>query len=89
MESRHGTASGVVQTVTFTEDAGSVTVIARSATLTDAIYFTIDGTAPSVAGDDTYVAVPNVPVRIDAQGTGAPVVKFISNATPGYSIVVD
>ena len=89
MEARHGTASGSVTTVTLTQDAGAITVISRSTTLTDAIYFTIDGSTPAVAGNDTYVAVPNAPITVDAQGIGAPVVKLISNASPGYSVIAE
>lgn len=90
MESRHGTLTGgAVTTVTLTEDATNVTVIVRSTTLTDAIYFTVDGTAPSAAGNDTYVAVPNVPATVNARGGSAPVVKLISSTTPGYSVIAE
>jgi hypothetical protein len=87
MESRHGSASGSVATITLTDDASHITVICRSATLTDTIYFTIDGSTPAVAGDDTYVAVPNVPGIAPASGISGNTVKLISNATPGYSVV--
>lgn len=89
MESFHGTAGGSVTTLTFAGDHFVITVFSRSATATDVIYYTIDGTTPTVGGANTYVVTPAMSQTIDARGVNAPVVKLISNATPGYSVIAD
>jgi hypothetical protein len=51
------------------------------------IYFTVDGTTPTVAGDDCFV----LPAAMGSLEVGAPkgtptVVKLISSGTPTYSV---
>lgn len=52
----------------------------------DAIYFTTDGTDPTVAGDDTHV-VPGTIGYLEVFSK-TPVVKLISSGTPKYSVRV-
>jgi hypothetical protein len=77
--------AATVDTVTFLQDVGSVEVYGDG---TSAIYFTIDGTVPTVAGGAMYELPAGGPsVRtITASGGTAPVVKLISSGTPKYSV---
>lgn len=90
MESIHGTLVGtVVSTESLTVTAGdTVTVGMRSGT--GPIYFTVDGTTPTVAGADTFVVgftgYESVTVRVPA--SNAQTVKLISTTADTYSVVV-
>lgn len=90
----HGTLDGTdVDSVTLTQSASQFTIVNRAGT--HEIYFTVDGTTPSVAGDNTYV-VPaaimalSVPVIQPAPGLGnqPPGVKvlLIAGASQTYSV---
>lgn len=87
---KHATmaAATTVETVTLTDLAtkrGEVEVVNRDGVA--AIYFTVDGAAPTVAGDDCYVlpaAVGSLIVKSPANV--AAVVKLISDGTPQYSV---
>lgn len=89
IESKHGTlVSNTVTTLTFTRDCTTIAVWSTSTGDADRVYFTIDGTTPTVKGDNTYLASwGGQSTIIDAVGTGAPVVKLIATGTPGYSVV--
>ena len=76
-----------VDTVTLDHVTAKVEIINRSGTAE--IYYTLDGTAPTVAGDDCYV----VPAAISSAVRANPqvdqnqlVVKLISSGTPTYSV---
>lgn len=76
-----------VDTVTFTDDVDAVQVLNLSGTA--AIYFTIDGTAPTVAGVNTYVlpAATGASLTVSIAPAGSITsVKLISSGTPQYSV---
>jgi hypothetical protein len=58
---------------------------------TGVIYATIDGTAPTVQGADTFVVPANGEPRIFSfpQGVSSKPVKLISSGTPSYSVEYD
>lgn len=78
--------AATVDTITFTgRDCDAVEVVTDG---TAAVYVTVDGTTPTVAGANTYpLPAASVPVsRIMSVGSaGATVVKVISAGTPVYS----
>lgn len=83
----HGTlVAATVDTVTFTGiDFNEVEVLNRNGAAE--IYFTVDGTAPTVGGTNCYVlpaAITSAIVGVPT--TGATVVKLISAGTPTYSV---
>lgn len=75
----------VADTVTFTEDQGQIEVISDGAA---ALYYTVDGDTPTVAGGHCYCQpIGVVSVReVDAPRQKATVVKLISSGTPTYSV---
>lgn len=86
--SKHATlaAAGTAETVNFSDNVQSVEVVNRTGTAD--IYFTIDGSTPTVGGDNTYV----VPAALGAaqrigSAPGTDVVKLISASTQAYSVV--
>ena len=78
--------ASTVDTVTFANDRGTVRV--TNDTGTAAIFFTVDGSTPTVNGAATY----RVPASVGASasvgsGSGATkTVKLISSGTPTYSV---
>lgn len=81
---KHATLVGsTVDTVNLSMSGGTVVVRNRDAVGGDVLYFTIDGTTPTAAGDDTYFCGPGESVVIDAI---CPAVKLISAGTPDYSV---
>lgn len=83
MQSRHVTLDAdTVETVSISAEVEFIEVLVRTADA--AVFFTVDGTDPEVAGNDTYVAlgVGGLTVRIGAQST----VKMISSGTPDVSV---
>lgn len=89
----HGTLSAnTVDTITLSAWSRYVLVINKSS---DIIYATTDGTAPTVAGDDTYCVPSNSSKLLFNEGvepepalgvTAGTVVKLISSGTPAYSV---
>lgn len=90
----HGIALGAaaVDTVTFPRWVPEVEITSHS---TSAIYFTVDGSTPTVGGAGTHVLPPAVSTRtvktprVDSPSTqarGVTVVKLISAGTPTYSV---
>lgn len=53
---------------------------------TDALYFTIDNTAVTVAGDDTYYVAPGTSVVVEGAARSVPVVRLISSGNCDYSV---
>jgi hypothetical protein len=80
-------AASTVDTVTFTDDVARVTIISDG---TSAIYYTVDGSTPTVAGGNCYL-LPAGAVSADTRtprdvaGSGT-VVKLISTGVATYSV---
>ena len=86
--------AATVDTVTLSVVSSTVEVVNRGAT--GDIFLTLDGTAPTVSGDDTFVVAANTarvfgnPLGIvDAPHGDTPTttVKLISSGTPSYSVL--
>ena len=87
MKSSHGTLTlTVVSTVNLSQtNANSVAVHFRSGT--GPIYFTVDGSTPTVGGADTYVVHANLPVRsVPLPTTDTQQIKLISASSDDYSV---
>jgi hypothetical protein len=83
--SKHGTLSAnTVDTVIFSSRPTSTEVRNLSSTAT--IFFREDGTAPTVAGDDTYRLAPGETLQVDAENVEPPQIQLISSGTPDYSV---
>lgn len=66
-----------------------VSVYSTSAAHTGAAFFTVDGTAPTVSGDDTYVAIGGtIGKTVQVGGETSVVVKIISPAALAFSVEV-
>lgn len=85
---KHGTlVAATVATVTLTPNAKFVEVVNRGS---DDIYFRLDGTDPTVAGDDTYVVPGGGFTRVrNNDRDGSVSVKLISSGTPAYSVALE
>jgi hypothetical protein len=91
VQARHGTlVAATVTTVTLgtaKADSEQVEVLNRDGAAE--IYFTVDGTTPTVAGDDTEMLPASIgSVRVIASTSGQAVVKLISSGTPKYTVRV-
>lgn len=78
--------ANTVATVNLTTNAGTIEVVNRDGVAE--VYFTTDGSTPTIAGDDTYMlvaAVGSVTVPDDTSGATS-VVKLISAGTPKVSV---
>lgn len=80
--------AATVDTVTFDSEVGQVEVLSHDGS--SPIYFTVDGSTPTVAGAGTFVlpaavGALEVPVAYNAAG-GDTAVKLISAGTPTYSV---
>jgi hypothetical protein len=74
-----------VDTVTFEDDLRYVEIISHDGTA--AIYFTVDGSTPTVAGANCYVYPPAIGVvKAQSPQQGETVVKLISSGTPTISV---
>lgn len=84
--SKHATLAGsTVDTVTFQQRWPAVEVNNRSSS--GDIYFTVDGTAPTPAADNTYFVGPGQALVVDLPHASDPdSVKLISTGTPSYSV---
>lgn len=52
----------------------------------DPIYFTVDGTTPTVQGDDTHVCPGGQWVRVEGPRGSSTAVKLISAGAPDYGV---
>lgn len=80
-------AADAVDNVTISKPGDEVEVTNRDGSAE--LYFTIDGTDPTVGGDDTFVLPAAICSRIVSQDQDASpvrVVKLISSGTPAYSV---
>lgn len=77
--------ANTTDTVAFHRDADKVRVTNVSGT--SAIYFTVDGSDPTVGGQGTYwlPASALFSRTVDVQGGGETTVKIKSSGTPSYS----
>ena len=74
------TTANVVDTVTFNARVSVVEIISMDGA--DEIYFTLDGTDPTVGGDNTYVMPAALgSARVPVPGSGNTVFKMVT-ATP-------
>lgn len=77
--------ANTIETVTFTEDLPNSEVISDG---TAAVYYTLDGTTPTVGGNNCYV-LPAGAACVDSRyvrTAGNTVVKLISTGTPTVSV---
>jgi hypothetical protein len=77
--------ASTVDTVTFAEDVQEVEIVTDGAA---ALYVTVDGSTPTVAGANTWLLPATASVRVlRAQvGNNGTVVKLISSGAPTYSV---
>ena len=84
--SKHATlTAATVDTVTIGGNE-AVEVLNRSAS--DTIYFTTDGSTPTVGGDDTFIVGAGQSVVIPGRRVSGEAVKLISSAAADYSVTV-
>lgn len=87
---KHATmaAAATAESVTLTDLAtkrGEVEVVNRDGVAS--IFFTVDGTTPTVLGDDCYVLPAAVgSLIVNSPKDVAAVVKIVSDGTPQYSV---
>jgi hypothetical protein len=78
-------AAAQVKTVRFAEDLNSVDVISDG---TAAVYYTLNGSTPAVAGSNCYL-IPAGAIGVDTREpptSGPTLVKLISEGTPVISV---
>jgi len=76
--------AATVDTVTFDRDCDAVEVYKDG----PAVYFTVDGSTPTVAGNNSY-ELPGTgegALEVEVPTSGDTVVKLISSGTPTYSV---
>ena len=86
MDSEHATlVAATVYTVTLDGDYPKVEVLNRDGTAE--IYFTVDGSTPTVGGAGTFVLPATIgTIEVPVRTSGATVVKLISAGTPKFSV---
>jgi len=80
---KHATLSAATVDTVNLAYSGSVLRV-RNRSTTDPFYFTIDGTEPTVAGDETYFVGASENVTLEAVIVST--VKLISSGTPDYTV---
>jgi hypothetical protein len=75
--------ASTVDTVTFAGDLSGVEVVNEGTT---GIYFTVNGTAPTVGSQAAYYVPPTSVRTVPSGEAGGTVVKLISSGTPKYSV---
>ena len=83
-KSKHQTlAANTVDTVTLSQDHWYVEV---SNWGVDRLYFTVDGSTPTVGGDDTWVVGGGGSLRVATGGPSAEAYKLICASPNAYSV---
>lgn len=81
---KHGTlTSNTVATVDLGVDADTVEVVNRG---TQDIYFRIDGTNPTVAGDDCEIVTAGTALEVTRKAAGNATAKLISTGAAAYTV---
>jgi hypothetical protein len=81
---RHGALTAeTVATVALPLDADIVEVVNRGNT---DIYFTADGTAPTVDGNDVEIVTAGTALEVQRRAAGNATVKLVSTGTPAYTV---
>lgn len=79
-------AVDTVATLTLTGSNRNIRVINHSLTTGDSVYFTVDGSTPTVKGDNTWAVGPGTDCTIrTSDHDGSVDVKLISHTTPDVS----
>lgn len=93
MQSQHdGLAAGVVTTVSIGADPvdkfkGTSVIEVLNRDGVAEIYFTTDGSTPTVGGANTYILPATIgQLKVDVTGDGPVTVKMISSGIPKYSV---
>ena len=77
--------ASTVDTVAFADDLDEITIISLDGAAE--IYFTVDGSTPTVAGANTRVMPAALgEVTLKDRRTGGSIVKLISSGTPKVSV---
>jgi hypothetical protein len=76
--------ASTVDTISFAADLDEVEVLNESTTA--GLYFTTDGTTPTVGAAAAYYCPPGGVVVAPSYAAGATTVKVISSGTPKYSV---
>jgi hypothetical protein len=88
MDSEHATlVANTVKTITLDDDYQSLEVVNVDGVA--AVYLTVNGGTPTVAGDGTIVlpaAITGFEMHGEVAGSGATVVRLISAGTPKVSV---
>lgn len=83
--SKHATlTTSTVDTVALTSDFNSVEVFNRGAA--NEIWFTTDGTTPTVGGDNCYVVLPGTALRVEPSSPGTTTVQLLCVSANAYSV---
>jgi hypothetical protein len=77
--------AATVDTVTFNHDCSRVEVTNRDGSAE--IYFTADGTTPTVGGNTVQMLPAAISVSVVTAYGGNSVVKLISSGGPAYSVI--
>lgn len=76
--------AATVDTVTFTDDVDAIEVVTDGAAR---LYYTVDGSTPTVGGANTRMLSAAISRAVVATPSGSPpAVKLISAGTPTYSV---
>lgn len=79
------TTVGQVDTVTFVRDVDQVVVMNYDGA--DWLWFTVNGTTPTVGGKNSYPVAPGMAVTASVEGGGQTVVKLISTLATKYLVI--
>jgi hypothetical protein len=77
--------ASTVDTVTFSKDCDRVEIVNRDGAAE--LYFTTDGTSPTVGGNNALVLPAAMGSYVTTAVGGLSVVKLISSGTPAYSVL--
>jgi hypothetical protein len=79
--------ANTVTTVTLAQEQEQIGIVNRSGSAE--VYFTVDGTTPTVGGDDCWVMPAMIGMMTTGLVEGPPitVIKMISSGTPTVSVV--